>query len=222
MVRARFPWVTVLDVPGNVGFGAGNNLAAEQAVGEYLMLLNPDLTVFPGQMELLLAFADSHPKAGIIGPKLLNPDRSIQRSFYRFPSALIPLYRRTALGRTSWGQKALHHYFMEDANVEESQEVDGFFGSAMLIRRRSFQEIGGFDERFFMYFEDIDLCRRTWEHGWQIQYAPQSMFVHYHQRESEVKHPFDLLRNRLVREHVKSGAKYFWKNRGKGHPRAYS
>ncbi len=218
-IRQRFPWVKVIDAPGNVGFGRANNLAAREATGEYLMLLNPDITVFKGQMETLLEEADRVPSAGIFGPKLLNPDRSVQRWFYRFPSPGVPIYRRTPLGKTKRGNRVLDRYFMKDQNPDESMEVDGFFGSALLVRRNVFEELGGFDERFFMYFEDIDLCRRTWEKGWRIQYVPSSMFVHYHQRSSDVRNPIQILRNRLAREHIKSGVRYFWKYRNSPHPR---
>ncbi|MCR4279068.1 MAG: glycosyltransferase family 2 protein [bacterium] len=219
MIREQFPWVTVIDAPGNLGFGRSNNLASLQARGEYLMLLNPDITVFKGEMEKLLAFADTHPEAGMIGPKLLNPDRTVQHWYYRFPSPLVPIYRRTALGKTAWGKRTLAQYFMNDSDPNVTQEVDGFFGSAMLVRRGVYQQLGGFDERFFMYFEDIDLCRRMWEQGWRVRYAPSSVFVHYHQRQSYVRNPLRLIANPLVREHIKSGVWYFWKHRGKLNPR---
>jgi len=219
-IQNRFPWVTVTDAPHNLGFGAGNNLAARNARGEYLMMLNPDITVFPGEMERLLAFADVHPETGIVGPKLLNPDQSIQHWFYRFPTPAIPLYRRTPIGRLPPAKRALERYLMHDVSADESHEVDGFFGSAMLVRRAAFEDIGGFDERFFMYFEDIDFCRRAWGKGWRIRYTPAASFVHYHQRESLVRNPLRVVRNPLVRAHIKSGVQYFWKYRGQPHPRA--
>lgn len=219
MVREEFPWVKIIDKQGNVGFGAGNNLAFREAKGEYVMLVNPDLTFFKGEMEKLLTFADAHPDIGFIGPKLLNPDRSLQRSFHRFPSPLIPVYRRTRLGRTSRGKKKVERYLMLDVDPANVQDVDGLFGAAILIRRPALEAIGEFDEKFFMYFEDVDLCRRAWEKGWRVTYAPVAEFVHYHQRESELKHFWDLLMKRVPREHIKSAIYYFWKYRGKGHPR---
>jgi N-acetylglucosaminyl-diphospho-decaprenol L-rhamnosyltransferase len=219
MVRERFPWVKIIDEQGNVGFGAGNNLAFRIAQGEYVMLVNPDLTMFAGEMEKLLAFADAHPDIGFIGPKLLNPDRTLQRSFHRFPSPLIPIYRRTGLGRMEFGKRAIDQYLMQDVDPSLTQDVDGLFGAAILIRRTALEQVGHFDEQFFMYFEDVDLCRRAWEKGWRVTYAPVAEFVHYHQRESEVKRISDLFKNRVLREHIKSAFRYFWKYRGKGHPR---
>lgn len=220
MVRERFPWVKVIDRQGNVGFGAGNNLAFREAKGEYVMLVNPDLTVFKGEFEKLLAFADAHPDIGLIGPKVLNPDRTLQRSFHRFPTPLIPVYRRTRLGRTSQGRRAVDTYLMLDADPDAVQDVDGLFGAAILIRKPALDAIGHFDERFFMYFEDVDLCRRAWEAGWRVTYAPVATFVHYHQRESEAKRFWHIVTNRVLREHLKSAVRYFWKYRGKPHPRA--
>lgn len=219
MVRERFPWVTVIDAPGNVGFGAGNNLAFARARGEYVMLVNPDLTVFAGELQKLLAFAEVHPDIGLFGPKVLNPDRSLQRSFHRFPSPLIPLYRRTRLGQTARGKREVERYLMLDADPSAVQDVDGLFGAAILIRREALEAIGHFDERFFMYFEDVDLCRRAWESGWRVCYAPVAEFVHYHQRESELKHFWNLLTNKVARYHLQSAMKYFLKYRHKGHPR---
>jgi GT2 family glycosyltransferase len=219
MVRQMFPWVKVIDAPGNVGFGAGNNIAFREATGEYVMLVNPDLTLFPGEMEKLLTFADAHPDIGLIGPKLLNPDRTLQRSFHRFPNPFIPILRRTRLGRMAWGRQMVDRYLMKDADADQIQDVDGLFGAAILIRRPALDAIGPFDERFFMYFEDVDLCRRAWEKGWRVVYAPVAEFIHYHQRESEVKRVSHLLTNRVLREHIKSAFRYFWKYRGKAHPR---
>ncbi len=219
MVRERFPWAITIASSVNGGFGAGNNLALSRAQGEYVMLLNPDLTVFPGEMEKLVEFADAHPDYAFFGPRLLHPDRTIQRSFHRFPTAMIPLYRRTPLGRTHWGKRAIDNYLMQDANPETWQDVDGLFGSAILIRRSALEIIGNFDERFFMYYEDTDLCRRAWESGYKVCYTPAAVFVHYHQRESEVKRVWQLATNPLVRAHIKSGIRYFLKYRGKKHPR---
>lgn len=219
MVRRRFPWVTVLDASCNIGFAAGNNLALRRARGEYAMLFNPDLTVFPGEMEKLLAFADSHTDAGLIGPKLLNPNRSTQRTFHRFHTLSDPLYRRTFLGKTPWGRRAIDHFLMQDADENAVQDVDGLFGAALLMRRSAMETFGMFDERFFMYFEDVDLCRRAWEKQWRVCYAPVATFVHYHQRESDVRHWWQTFLNRPSRAHVASAAKYFLKYWQKPLPR---
>lgn len=219
MVRERFPWVTVLNGHGNVGFGKGNNLAIRQAKGEYVMLINPDLTVFPNEIEKLVAFGDANPTVGLIAPKLLNPNGTVQNSINRFPTPMIPVYRRTLLGHTPWGKRAVSWYFMEDVDRSQPLDVDGAFGAALLMRRRALVEIGGFDERIWMYFEDIDLCRRAWEKGWRVTYFPDVKIVHYLKRESRVKWPWQALTNKLSRAHIASGVHYFWKYRSRPLPK---
>ena len=219
MVEENFPWVAYVDAPGNVGFGAGNNIAFRKATGDYVMLVNPDLTIFPGEMEKLLVYADDRTDVGFFGPKLLNPNRTLQRTFTRLPTPMIPLYRRTSLGKLPFGKKAVENYLMMDQDGTMALDVDGLFGAAILIRATALADVGHFDERFFMYFEDIDLCRRAWEKGWKVRYTPVAEFVHYHQRESDVKRPWQVLSNRTSREHIKSAWRYFVKYWGKAEPR---
>lgn len=211
LITEHFPWVIYKEAPGNVGFGAGNNIAFRIAKGEYVMLINPDLTIFAGEMEKLIAYADAHADIGFIGPKLLNPNKTLQRTFTRFPSPMIPVYRRTLLGKMSFGKKSVENYLMYDVDPSVSMDVDGLFGAAILIRANALADVGYFDERFFMYFEDIDLCRRAWEKGHRVHFAPVAEFVHYHQRESDVKRPWQILTNRISREHIKSAIRYFLK-----------
>ena len=177
------------------------------------MLVNPDLTVFPGEMEKLVAFADASPQAGIIGPLVENPNGMRQESCTRLPTPLIPAYSRTVLGRMPFGRRALDRFLMRDVPHDVPHEVDALYGAAMLIRRPVLTQVGHFDERFFMYYEDIDLCRRAAAAGWNICYAPIARFVHYHQRESRIRAPWEIFTNRLTREHIASAVKYFLKYR---------
>ena len=218
MVRERFPWVKVRENINN-GFGAGNNLAFREATGEYVILLNPDLTVFPGEMEKWIEWMDAHPAVGISGPRTLNPDRSDQTSCYRFPSLLMPVYRRTFLGNTSWGKRYVKNFLMEEMDRTKEQEVDWVQGSAMCIRRSVLEKLGGFDERFFMYLEDADLCRQVWAAGARVAYTPVATVVHYHRRQSRIRRPWEIFRNRTARAHIQSAIKYFLKYRGQPSPR---
>lgn len=211
MIRERFPWVTVIEPGENLGFSRANNLAIKQAQGEYIMLTNPDLTIFEGEMEKLLAYADAHPEAGIIGPRVENPDGTRQESCTRYPTPLMPVYRRTFLGRTAQGKRAVDEYFMRDKDHTVPHAVPAVYGAAMLVRQKTLAHIGHLDERFFMYYEDVDLCRRARAQNWDIHYAPMARFVHYHQRESRIRAPWELLTNRVARTHVASGVKYFLK-----------
>lgn len=219
MIREQFPWVRVIEAPANLGFGGGNNLGLAVARGEYIFLCNPDITLLEGELESWLDWMDARPDVGISCPRVVNPDGSDQHSCYRFPKVLTPLYRRSVLGRLSFARRELDRYLMNDMDRNAEQDVDWIFGAAMLIRRDLLERIGLFDERFFMYFEDADLCRRTWESGSRVCYAPVARVIHYHKRESKTQYPWQALTNRLTRAHLKSGFQYFMKYRGKAHPR---
>ncbi|MBD3281561.1 glycosyltransferase [Candidatus Uhrbacteria bacterium] len=219
MVRELNPWVNVIETPKNVGFGAGNNHALRRARGEYIMLVNPDLVIFPGELEKLVDFLDGHPDIGLVGPKLLNPDRTCQNSCYRFPGPLIPVYRRTPLGLTPWGKRAIRHYLMhQELQRDTAMEVDALMGSALMLRRRVIDEIGYFDEKFFMYFEEVDICRRAWKYNWRVVYVPQAQLVHYHARESLIRRPWQIITHKPTRHHIASAVYYFWKYRGAQNP----
>lgn len=219
MVRERFPWVQVLDSPRNVGFGAGTNLAIKRARGAYIMLLNPDLTIFSGEIEKLVKFMDDHPDVAICGPVLLNPDGTRQDSCYRFPTPMYAFYRRTLLGKTPAGKRYVRHFLMRDVQLmDRPLEVDVLMGSAIMIRRTALEEIGLFDEKYFMYLEDMDICRRAWEKKWRVAYVPQAKLVHYHQRESRIDWPWHIITNRPARAHIISALYYFRKYWNKPNP----
>jgi len=219
MVRERFPWVRVVENPKNSGYGAGNNLALADARGEYVMLFNPDVMVFPCEVEAWLEWMHARPDVGISGPRILNPDGSDQESCYRFPNLLTPVLRRTFVGRMPGARKALDRYTMKAMNRSLEQDVDWVLGAAMLIRKSVLESVGHFDERFFMYFEEADICRRAWSAGHRVTYAPVARFMHYHGRESRIRFPWEFVTNKLARVHLMSGLKYFLKHLGSPDPR---
>ncbi len=225
MVAQQFPWATLIRSEKNIGFGGGNNLALRVASGDYIFLCNPDLTLFAGELEKWMEWMDEHPLVGVSTPRVLNPDGSDQVSCYRFPQLLTPLLRRSALGRLPWARRHLHAYTMAEMDREKEQDVDWGFGAALLIRRDVLEKIGHFDERFFMYFEDADLCRRAWEAGSRVCYTPVAKVMHYHQRESRARTSMEFLTlftNPLARAHLVSGLKYFLKYLHKPSPRFLS
>jgi len=219
MVGERFPWVKTAAMDSNAGFGAGNNRVLPEAKGEYVLLMNPDTVIFPGELEAWIEWMDAHPDVGASGPRILNPDGTDQNSVCRFPTLFTPIFRRTALGKTPWGKKALKKYLMEDMDRNLEQDVDWVQGSALCIRRSVLEQVGHFDEGFFMYFEDADLCRRVWKSGHRVAYVPKARIVHYHGRGSVIQWPWQVFTNRLTRAHISSGLKYFLKYRGEKNPR---
>jgi hypothetical protein len=185
MVRERFAQVSLIRSPQNLGFARGYNLAARQARGRYLLILNPDTEARPDALRRLVEFMDAHPAAAAAGPRLLNSDGTLQLSCRRFPRALAGVFRNTFLGRLFPGNRYAAHYLMTDWNHAEPREVDWVSGAAMCVRREAWDQIGGFDERFFMYAEDMDWCLRAREAGWQIHYVPDAAIIHRVGRSSD-------------------------------------
>jgi len=178
MVRERFPGVRLLESGENVGFARGYNRAAEEAEGRYLLMLNPDTVAQPNALERLVGFLDSDREAGAAGPRLLNADGSLQFSCRRFPRPMAAILRNTPLGRIAPENRFTRDYLMTDWDHSTVREVDWVSGAAICIRREAWEEVGGFDEGFFMYAEDIDWCLRAQQAGWRICYVPEAVIVH--------------------------------------------
>lgn len=209
-LKARYPRVRLIQSERNRGMGGGNNLGAKQATGEFLLVLNPDTRVLPEAIRLMLFYLKAHGEAGAVGPKLLYPDGSLQYSCLHFPGLMMPFYRRTFLGR--FAKKQLERFLLLGFDHASIKDVDWLMGSCLLIRKELFDKLKGFDERFFMYFEDTDFCRRVWQSGAKVVYLPQAVVIHDHGRAS-AENPWYLapLVNQLSRIHLASWLKYLWK-----------
>jgi len=210
----KVPPIVTIAAEANNGFAAGNNLGIIKAQGKYLMILNPDIAVVPQALEKMVAFMEKNPSVGIIGPKLINPDGSVQYSCRRFPGFLVPIYRRTIFGKLPLAKKSIANYLMADFDHQSNQAVDWIFGACLLIGRSALEKIGLLDERFFMYFEDLDWCRRSWQEGFKVIYFSQTEMVHYHQRLSAERGGIFGVFSRGGRIHLWSGVKYFAKYLG--------
>lgn len=207
---ATFPQITLIRNDKNLGMGAGNNVGIRQASGEYVLILNADTEFIGSGMADLLDFIKHNPDVGIVGPKLIYPDGERQISCYRFPSLLMPIYRRTFLGKLN--AQYLDDYLYQRSNLDEPLEVDWIMGSCLLLSRELLNKLGGFDERFFMYFEDTDLCRRIKQLGLKAIYNPTVTVKHYHGRASAKEHwSISIFTNKMTRIHLLSWLKYFWK-----------
>ncbi|NQU77313.1 glycosyltransferase family 2 protein [Candidatus Falkowbacteria bacterium] len=204
------PKVKTIQSNKNLGMGAGNNLGIRKAQGKYILVLNPDIIILKGTLEKMISFLESDDKAGIVAPKLKNPNNTIQTSAFRFPNFWRPLYRRTPLGKTKWGQKKLNHFLIIDWDKKSSRTVDWALGACLLFRKKDLDEIGLFDERFFLFFEDTDLCRRYKNSGREVWYLHDAPMIHYPHRLSAKK-----LFSSPVRAHLISQVKYFLKWRNK-------
>lgn len=219
MIREQFPWVRLLPLTENIGLGAGNNKAIEEAQGDYVFICNPDLVLDKGEIEKWIDWMDRNTDVGISGPRLLNPDGTDQYSNYRFPKLYTPALRRMPIGRMKWVREYVDHYTMKEHDRDTEYDCDWVMGAAMMIRRRAMDTFGAFDPNIFLYFEDTDICRRAWEAGHRVTYTPVAKCMHYHARESLTSWPWEPLTNKLTRIHIKSALQYFWKHRGKPSPR---
>lgn len=185
MLRAEFPDVRVIANSENVGFTRGNNQALAVAQGRYLFLLNPDTELRPGALQMLMDYMDAHPRVGIIGPQLFYADGSLQSSRRRFPTLATAFFESTKLQQWFPRSRILTRYYMLDTSDDATQEVDWIVGAAMFVRRQVYEQIGGFDEGFFMYSEELDWCYRAKQAGWQIVYLPTAQIVHHQGKSSE-------------------------------------
>ncbi len=185
MLRADFTSVRVIANSENVGFTRGNNQALAIAQGRYLFLLNPDTELLPGALPTLIDYAEAHPRAGIIGPRLFYGDGTPQSSRRRFPTLATAFLESTKLQQWFPRNRALTRYYMLDTSDDATQEVDWVNGSAMFVRREVYDQIGGLDEAFFMYSEELDWCYRAKRAGWQVVYLPTALVTHYEGKSSE-------------------------------------
>jgi len=203
----------------NMGFSGGNNLGIRQAQGEYVLILNPDILVLSKAIETMIEFMDQHPQAGICGPKLINPDGSLQYSCSRWPDWHLPFYRRSYFSRTKIAQNWIDNYLMKDWNHKTDSPIDWLFGACLMIRQVAIKEVGLLDERYFMYMEDLDWCRRFWGKNWEVWYLPQAEVIHYHHRESAIGFGLSGLFKKSSRVHLASWLKYYLKYFGKKLPK---
>lgn len=202
----------------NLGYGKGNNLGVEHAHGEYVLILNPDVSLEIDTMQTMVDYMEKHQKVGLLGPQLYFFNGQIQDSCRRFMRPLDLVVKRTPLRHVPMLARRVKKYLMQDYDKKEAQEVDLITGACIMLRKKVFKEVGGFDPRYFLFMEDADLCRTLWSSGYSVVYFPQARALHYHKRLSGGS-IFSLITKRVFWIHVNSAIKYFWKWRGKKMPR---
>jgi len=206
MVEAEFPEARLVRQAPNLGFAGGNNVAYRHATGRYFLLLNSDTVVAPGWLTELIRYADAHPRAGLIGPKLLNPDGTLQYSCRRFPTLAAGIFRHTPLERFEPKGRFTGDYLMREWDHETAREVDWLSGACLLARRDMIDQIGGLDDGYFMYFEDVDWSYRAHEAGWEVHYTPTPAVLH------EVGRSSDRRPKRMIVMHHQSAYRFFSRN----------
>jgi N-acetylglucosaminyl-diphospho-decaprenol L-rhamnosyltransferase len=188
MVAERFPEVRLVRSAVNHGYAIGNNLGARDARGAYLLLLNSDTEVRPGALSTLVAFLDGHPGHGACAPRLDNPDGTPQTSCKTFPTLLTCVYFDTCFDRWFPRNRVIPRYFMRDFDHATSRDVDQPPGAAFLVRRPLWEALGGFDPELWLFFNDVDLCRRLRAAGHAIAYVAEARVLH-HEGKSTAQFP---------------------------------
>ena len=194
----------------NIGFGKGNNQCAQFAKGKYIFIHNPDLEVREDTLQKMGDYMEKHPDIGILAPQLRYEDGTIQPSCRRNMAFMDLVINRLPVQRLPFMEKRIKHYLMQDIDHAKTQDVDLVTGAAMVLPTDVFRKVGGFDERYFLFMEDFDLCRMILKMGLRIVYFPDAVTKHYHKRLSQGSF-FKLIRSKVFWHHVHSAIKFFWK-----------
>jgi hypothetical protein len=180
-VKLEFPDVVLSENTSNIGYSKAANNAMKEGSAPYIAILNPDTYITEGFFDCVLSYMEENKHTGILGPKVINSNGSIQGSARSFPTPLTAFF-----GRSSLLSKLFPYNPITSKNVltnrsdgSNPMEVDWVSGACMLVRREALKDVGLMDERFFMYWEDADWCRRMWENGWKVVYFPQTSIIHY-------------------------------------------
>lgn len=206
MAEIEFPEFRLLQQAENLGFTGGHNLGFREARAKHVMLLNSDTIVHSGALRTLLEYLRSHPEAGIVGPKLLNPDGSLQFSCRRFPNPVAALFRNTFIGRWFPNNRFTREYLMQDWKHDVPREVDWLSGAALIVTRPVIEQVGVLDPKYFMYCEDVDLCFRAWQKGFKVVYVPIAVITHAIGRST------DKVANKMIVRFHRSMFRFYVKN----------
>ncbi len=179
MVREKFPQVDLTASQENLGFAKGNNLAIKKSRGRYILLLNPDTEILENALEKMVRFMDANQDCGIAGCKLLNPDLSLQPSVRAFPDLASQIFILLKLHHLFPYSKTMYKYLVQNFDYGKTQEVDQVMGAFMMIRREVAEKIGLLDENFWIWFEEVDFCKRAKIAGFKILYTPEAKIIHH-------------------------------------------
>ena len=178
LVRRCFPHVRLIELDSNPGYGGALNEGMARACGTYLLLMNADAWPLAQAVEKLVHFAEREPMAGVIGPRLLNPDRSLQASVRGFPTLWRLATEYFFLRRLAPRSRALNAFYGSGFDHRSWRDAEFLVGAVLLVRRQVVTDIGGFDTDFFMFNEEVDFCYRARSAGWKVVFWPGAEFVH--------------------------------------------
>jgi N-acetylglucosaminyl-diphospho-decaprenol L-rhamnosyltransferase len=176
-VRARFPAVRVVEEE-NRGLAAGWNRGIAETDSEHVLVLNADAWLVEDALTRLLAVADAHPRAAVIGPRLLNPDGTLQRSVRGYPTLWRLATEYLYLRKLAPGSRAFNSFYGAGFDHASERQVEWVMGACMLVRREAFDDVGPFDERYFLFSEEVDWMKRATDRGWSVVFTPDARCVH--------------------------------------------
>ena len=180
IIQDKFPSVKLIENKVNIGFGRANNQGLDIANGSYILFINPDCIVSEDTFDKMISFFKEHPDCGLAGCKILNSDGSLQLACRRsFPGPWTSFTKVTGLSNLLPKSRIFARYNLTYLNENQIYEVDAVSGSFMMVRREVYEKVGGFDEQFFMYGEDLDLCYRIQKAGFKVYYVPNTQIIHY-------------------------------------------
>ncbi len=210
-VKAHIPNAIVILRDKNYGFGNSCNRGTEEVDAEHYFFLNPDtVLVDESILDRLHAFMRERPWTGIVAPRIHYLTGELQETHRRFPAWYMPIVQRTWLAETKFGRAYADTFLMRERVLKERRLVDWVQGSAMMMSSTLFEELGGFDDQFWMYFEDIDLCRRVWERHRPVYYYPDVVLHHVYGKGSATTGGYfkNFFTNRQLRAHISSWIRY--------------
>ncbi len=195
----------------NLGYGQGNHQGIQKAKGEYVCVMNPDAKMLPNAIDILASYLDNHPEAGMVGPKISNPNGTIQDTYRSFMGPFDWLLKRLRfLHKIPAIKKRMAEHLMWNINPTSPTEVDWLYGSFILMRKSMYDMSGGYDPRYFLFAEDMDLCRSFWTRGFRVVFVPEAQAIHGSKRLSGGSF-FRALFKKLSWIHLTSLIKYFLK-----------
>jgi len=183
-IRKNYPQVKIFVNKKSKGFGSNNNFGVSMSQGKYLALINPDIVLLENAIDNLLNYIERNITAGIVVPKLLNTDLSVQYSIRSFISLKMLFYRIIYKGKDDVSNKEINNYLQKNIDINAIQSIDWAIGAAFFLSKELFEALRGFDEDYFLYVEDEDLCLRIWKMQRQVIYVPESQMIHNHLRAS--------------------------------------
>ena len=178
IIRQKYPGVNLIVNEQNIGYTRACNLGLKESAGKFVLLLNPDTRLESGSLPRMVEYTVEHSRVGALGPQLLNPDGSIQPSCRRFPNYRLMLWEFTGISKLFPKSPVFGAWRMGDFDHRQTRPVNQPMGACLLLRREALDRVGLMDERFEMFFNDVDLCRRLVSAGWDIIFFPPARVVH--------------------------------------------